>query len=97
MCLARVKRKPGKINLSMPVDSTGPPVESQTDSGTNLRNLDRRTVINIGSDQIEIEPDNLDVVCQLGRGAYGIVERVKHRPTGHEMAVKVIRISVYVL
>lgn len=37
---------------------------------------------------LEITPHNLEVVAPLGRGAYGIVERVKHTPSGHEMALK---------
>lgn len=58
------------------------------DGGTP-RNLDRRTVITLGEEKVEVSPDNIKVVAQLGRGAYGIVERVCHTPTGHEMAVKV--------
>lgn len=52
-------------------------------------NLDRRAVINIGDESIEVEPENIETLQQLGRGAYGIVERVRHRPSMLEMAVKV--------
>ena len=51
-------------------------------------NLDKVTTITFGSDILEINPDNLDIVCHLGKGAYGVVERVKHIPSGHEMAMK---------
>ncbi|KAI1301298.1 Dual specificity mitogen-activated protein kinase kinase 6 [Halotydeus destructor] len=56
-------------------------------------NLDRKINVTIGNDQIVIDPENLDTVSQLGRGAYGIVERVRHRPSGHELAVKRITMN----
>ena len=51
-------------------------------------NLDKKTTIVVDDQVLEVTPDNLEVICQLGRGAYGIVERVKHIPSGHEMALK---------
>jgi len=52
-------------------------------------NLDKKTSITHGEKTIEIEPDNIETICELGRGAYGIVEKVKHKPSGLVMAVKV--------
>lgn len=51
-------------------------------------NLDKKTSIQFGDQVLEITPHNLEVISQLGRGAYGIVERVRHTPSGHEMALK---------
>lgn len=56
---------------------------------TTPQDIDTKTTIKIGDQTIEIEPANLETVQELGRGAYGIVEKVKHIPTGLEMAVKV--------
>jgi mitogen-activated protein kinase kinase 3 len=50
--------------------------------------LDKKTNITVGDKTWEIQPEELEVVNQLGRGAYGIVEMVKHRPSGHVMALK---------
>ena len=33
--------------------------------------------------------DDLVEICELGRGAYGVVEKMRHRQTNIEMAVKV--------
>lgn len=56
-------------------------------------NLDKRVKVTINDEIIELTPDNLETVCQLGRGAYGIVEKIKHIPTGYEMAVKRITMN----
>lgn len=36
-----------------------------------------------------VEADDLEKICDLGRGAYGIVEKMRHIPSGIIMAVKV--------
>lgn len=36
-----------------------------------------------------MEADDLEKMCDLGRGAYGVVEKMKHIPSGTVMAVKV--------
>lgn len=54
------------------------------------RDLDSRTNIKIGNDTFVIEADDLESLCVLGRGAYGVVEKVRHKPTGTILAVKVI-------
>lgn len=53
------------------------------------RNLDKRTTITIGEKVFEVEADGLETICELGRGAYGIVEKMLHRPSQTVMAVKV--------
>lgn len=52
-------------------------------------NLDSRTTITIGDKTFDVEADDLELICDLGRGAYGVVEKMKHIPSGTIMAVKV--------
>lgn len=54
------------------------------------RNLDKRTTITIGERTFVVEADDLEKICDLGRGAYGIVEKMRHKPSETIMAVKVI-------
>ena len=37
----------------------------------------------------EVEADDLVTISELGRGAYGVVEKVRHAQSGTIMAVKV--------
>lgn len=43
----------------------------------------------------EVEADDLVTISELGRGAYGVVEKVRHAQSGTIMAVKVNRASPY--
>lgn len=43
---------------------------------------------------MEVEADDLEKICDLGHGAYGIVEKMRHRPTDTVMAVKRITATV---
>lgn len=36
-----------------------------------------------------MKADDLEQICELGRGAYGVVDKMKHVPSGLIMAVKV--------
>jgi len=51
--------------------------------------LDKRTTITIGDQETTVEASDLQKICDLGRGAYGIVEKMRHIPSGTIMAVKV--------
>ena len=53
------------------------------------RPLDRDTTINIDGHNVKIDADDLESMCILGRGAYGVVEKVRHIKTGTILAVKV--------
>lgn len=55
---------------------------------TPPRNLDKRTTITLNDQVVEVEADDLETLCTLGRGAYGVVEKMLHRPSGTVMAVK---------
>uniref|UniRef100_A0A8C3VVG9 mitogen-activated protein kinase kinase n=1 Tax=Catagonus wagneri TaxID=51154 RepID=A0A8C3VVG9_9CETA len=63
-------------------------------SPTPPRNLDSRTFITIGDRNFEVEADDLVTISELGRGAYGVVEKVRHAQSGTIMAVKRIRATV---
>lgn len=39
----------------------------------------------------DVEADDLEKICDLGRGAYGVVEKMRHIPSGTVMAVKVLK------
>lgn len=41
-----------------------------------------------------VEADDLEKICDLGRGAYGFVEKMRHIPSGTIMAVKRIAATV---
>lgn len=58
------------------------------------RNLDTRTTITIGDHVFDVAADDLEKICDLGRGAYGIVEKMKHRQSGTILAVKRITATV---
>ncbi|XP_060521212.1 dual specificity mitogen-activated protein kinase kinase 6 [Cylas formicarius] len=58
------------------------------------RNLDSRTTITICDRTFDVEADDLEKICDLGRGAYGIVEKMRHLPSGTIMAVKRITATV---
>jgi len=53
------------------------------------RDLDKRTTITIGDQTTTVEASDLQKICDLGRGAYGIVEKMRHIPSDTIMAVKV--------
>ncbi|KAL1489133.1 hypothetical protein ABEB36_014076 [Hypothenemus hampei] len=57
-------------------------------------NLDSRTTITIGDKTFVVEADDLEKICDLGKGAYGIVEKMRHKPSGTIMAVKRITATV---
>lgn len=57
-------------------------------------NLDKRTTITIDDKTFVVEADDLEKICDLGHGAYGIVEKMRHRQTNTVMAVKRITATV---
>lgn len=58
------------------------------------RNLDSRTTITIEDQTFEVAADDLEKISDLGSGAYGIVEKMRHRQTSTVMAVKRITATV---
>lgn len=57
-------------------------------------NLDKRTTITIGDETFDVDADDLEKISDLGRGAYGYVEKMRHIPSGTIMAVKRIAANV---
>jgi mitogen-activated protein kinase kinase 3 len=57
-------------------------------------NLDSHTTITIDEKTFEVQADDLEKIADLGRGAYGVVEKMKHIKTGTVMAVKRITATV---
>ncbi len=51
--------------------------------------LDSKTTISIDGSTFEVAADDLEVIAPLGRGAYGVVEKMRHRPSDTILAVKV--------
>ncbi|XP_058807840.1 dual specificity mitogen-activated protein kinase kinase 6 [Phymastichus coffea] len=76
------KLKPILIPTENPVPVTPP------------RNLDKRTTITIGDKTFEVDADELEFICTLGRGAYGVVDKMKHKQSDTIMAVKRITATV---
>lgn len=50
--------------------------------------MDKSATITIGDKTFVAEADDLEKICDLGRGAYGIVEKMRHVQTNTVMAVK---------
>ncbi|XP_011496842.1 PREDICTED: dual specificity mitogen-activated protein kinase kinase 3 isoform X2 [Ceratosolen solmsi marchali] len=63
-------------------------------TSTPPRNLDKRTTITIGDKTFEVDADDLEMLSILGRGAYGVVDKMKHKQSGTVMAVKRITATV---
>jgi len=79
------KGKPSLGKLANPKPEPPPSVPA---------NLEQHTTITIDNEQFEIQADDLEVICELGRGAYGVVEKMKHKKTGTILAVKRITATV---
>ncbi|XP_013199575.1 dual specificity mitogen-activated protein kinase kinase 6 [Amyelois transitella] len=74
------RRKPPSFNFKAK--------EEKPEVVTPPRNLEERTTITIGDNTFTVHADDLVKICDLGRGAYGIVEKMHHRPSDTIMAVK---------
>lgn len=81
------KRNPG---LKIPKEA----FEVPETSSTPPRDLDSKACISIGNQNFEVKADDLEPIVELGRGAYGVVEKMRHVPSGQIMAVKRIRATV---
>uniref|UniRef100_A0AAZ3RCF5 mitogen-activated protein kinase kinase n=1 Tax=Oncorhynchus tshawytscha TaxID=74940 RepID=A0AAZ3RCF5_ONCTS len=79
------KRKPG-LKLSKEVFEQ-PPAAAAT--------LTRISPLSAGAEQnFVVKADDLEQIGELGRGAYGVVDKMRHMPSGLIMAVKRIRATV---
>ncbi|KAM4531068.1 LOW QUALITY PROTEIN: dual specificity mitogen-activated protein kinase kinase 6-like [Odontesthes bonariensis] len=85
------KKSPG-LKLPKEVFSTPPPAATAPP-----RDLDSKACVTIGDQNFVIKADDLEQIEELGRGAYGVVDKMKHVPSGVIMAVKRIRATVNTL
>ncbi|XP_041072913.1 dual specificity mitogen-activated protein kinase kinase 6 isoform X4 [Cetorhinus maximus] len=76
------KKKSRGLKLSKEV------FEQPQASPTPPRDLDSKACIAIGEKNFEVKADDLEPLSELGRGAYGVVEKMRHTPSGTLMAVK---------
>ncbi|XP_065659056.1 dual specificity mitogen-activated protein kinase kinase 6 isoform X2 [Hydra vulgaris] len=81
----------GKRRPPHPVLTTPAPV---TVTHEPPRNLSDHTSLTIDGQSYPCNANDLQLISELGRGAYGVVEKMKHVATGIEMAVKRIRHTV---
>ncbi|XP_077491157.1 dual specificity mitogen-activated protein kinase kinase lic isoform X2 [Amblyomma americanum] len=75
------KKKPEKIIIPEPN-------QNHQNRGTPPRNLDSHAKLVVEGQEIEVSTDDLQVIQELGRGAYGVVEKMVHVPSNTIMAVK---------
>ncbi|MED6251233.1 Dual specificity mitogen-activated protein kinase kinase 6, partial [Ataeniobius toweri] len=68
--------------------------EQPTPAAVPPRDLDSKACVTIGEKKCEVKADDLEQICELGRGAYGVVDKMRHVPSGLIMAVKRIRATV---
>ncbi|XP_034566916.1 dual specificity mitogen-activated protein kinase kinase 6-like [Notolabrus celidotus] len=61
------------------------------------RDLDSKACVTIGDQNFVVKADDLEEIAELGRGAYGVVHKMRHVPSGVIMAVKRIRATVNTL
>lgn len=80
------KKKPGlKLNFESPPP---PPVARPPEE------IDRQAKIVSNGKEYVLKGADLKKVARRGRGAYGVVDKMQHVPSGKEMAVKQIRFQV---
>lgn len=68
-----------------------------TPAATPPRDLDSKACVKIGDQNFVVLADDLEQIEELGRGAYGVVDKMRHVPSGVIMAVKRIRATVNTL
>lgn len=97
---AKKKRPPkllpfnnGTGNSQVDVDDNHSMINCPTSNSGGCK-LDSSVSIDIGDlKAVHINPDSLETVQHLGRGQYGIVEKVIHKESGHQLAVKRVAIQ----
>uniref|UniRef100_A0A182QT96 mitogen-activated protein kinase kinase n=1 Tax=Anopheles farauti TaxID=69004 RepID=A0A182QT96_9DIPT len=88
------RKAPGlKVKLDDGGAAGGSTVPDGGSEGATPRNLDKRGTLTVGERSFVVEADHLRKLADLGRGAYGIVEKMLHQPSGTVMAVKRITVT----
>uniref|UniRef100_A0A8C7WLH0 mitogen-activated protein kinase kinase n=1 Tax=Oncorhynchus mykiss TaxID=8022 RepID=A0A8C7WLH0_ONCMY len=102
--------KEGKVFCASPPPDQSTGEMSQPKGGKNItcdlcknsdmqsalppRDLDSKACVTIGEKNFVVKADDLEQIDELGRGAYGVVDKMRHMPSGLIMAVKRIRATV---
>ncbi|KAK3089931.1 hypothetical protein FSP39_007715 [Pinctada imbricata] len=85
----KAKKKFPPPGLKIPVANVEPPK-----SPAPPRDLDSKVTIKKDGKEFEIDAQDLQTIRNLGRGAYGIVDQVRHKPSCAILAVKRIPMTV---
>uniref|UniRef100_A0A674AEG3 mitogen-activated protein kinase kinase n=1 Tax=Salmo trutta TaxID=8032 RepID=A0A674AEG3_SALTR len=95
--------KEGKVSSASPPPHQSKGEMSQPKGGKTilhaicakrLKYLDSKACVTIGEKNFVVKADDLEQIGELGRGAYGVVDKMRHMPSGLIMAVKRIRATV---
>lgn len=78
----------GKKKRGLPLKLNFPAEQAPATSPVPPRDLDSKATITIDGKTFEIEASDLQLIKVLGRGAYGVVEKMVHNASGTVMAVK---------
>lgn len=81
------KKRPPKLGPA-------PDITDQCPSPAPPGGLDSKASITISQQTFEVEAADLESIVTLGRGAYGVVEKMRHRQSDTIMAVKRITCTV---
>lgn len=84
----RGKKRPPGLRIVQPEQNAARPPRDDLDSKATIR---------IEEKEFEVEANDLVSLCVLGRGAYGVVEKMKHTKTNTILAVKRIAATVNTL
>ncbi|XP_063961609.1 dual specificity mitogen-activated protein kinase kinase 6-like [Lytechinus pictus] len=86
---ARGKKKFGGVKFKFDESSVPKREEKKPPGG-----LDNKATLTVNGVEFHVYARDMTVIENLGRGAYGIVDRVRHEPSQSIMAVKKIRAQV---
>lgn len=88
-------KKMGKGEKKRPLKIVMPPVHPPQQQPVSApRNLSDKTTLTVNGQDYPCSTDDLVEISELGRGAYGVVNKMRHKQTNLEMAVKRIRHTV---
>ncbi|CAL8304007.1 unnamed protein product [Merluccius merluccius] len=90
----RSPRRKKNPRLKLPREVFVPPASAVAAAP---HDLDSKACVTIGDKNFVVKADDLEQIEELGRGAYGVVDKMKHVPSGVIMAVKRIRATVNTL
>uniref|UniRef100_A0A8C7UTJ5 mitogen-activated protein kinase kinase n=1 Tax=Oncorhynchus mykiss TaxID=8022 RepID=A0A8C7UTJ5_ONCMY len=89
--------KEGNVSSASPPPHQSKGEMSQPKGGKTILHaiyLDSKACVTIGEKNFVVKADDLEQIGELGRGAYGVVDKMRHMPSGLIMAVKRIRATV---